>query len=176
MSQTPSGNSTIGTALSGNLRHYSKIDLPIPILICLALLYPIVKDLAADKEFSRDLLITMGPITLLLALLLICFLPVYYQIEASVLTIRAGFLRTSVPISQIVKVQPTWNILSAPALSLDRLEIKYSSDGILSKIAIISPKDKKKFITDLAQRDPDLIIQGDSVVLIRSPADAPTIQ
>ncbi len=176
MSQTPSGTSTIRTALSGNLRHYSKIDLPIPILICLALLYPIVKDLAADKEFSRDLLITMGPITLLLALLLICFLPVYYQIEASVLTIRAGFLRTGVPISQIVKVQPTWNILSAPALSLDRLEIKYSPDGILSKIAIISPKDKKKFITDLAQRDPDLIIQGDSVVLIRRPADAPTIQ
>lgn len=138
----------------------------------MALLYPIVDDLAADKELSPDLLITMGPITLLLALLLICFLPVYYQIEDPVLTIRAGFLRTRVPISQIMKVQSTWNLLSAPALSLDRLEIKYSPDGVIGKIALISPKDKKKFITDLAQCDPDFIIQGDGFVLIRRPADA----
>lgn len=142
----------------------------------MALLYPIVEDFAADKELSPGLLITMGPITLLLALLLVCFLPVYYQIEASVLTIRAGFLRRSVPISQITKVQPTWNLLSAPALSLDRLEIKYSPDGVLGEIALVSPIDKKKFITDLAQSDPDLIIQGDGSVLIRPRADTPTIR
>ncbi len=157
------------------MRHYSKIDLPIPILICLALLYPIVDDLATDMELNPDLLIIMGPVTLLLALLLVCFLPVYYQIEASVLTIRAGFLRTSVPISQITKVQPTWNLLSAPALSLDRLEIEYSPDGVLGEIALVSPKDKKKFITDLAQSDPDLTIQGDGSVLIRRRSDTPTI-
>ncbi|MDE2665986.1 MAG: PH domain-containing protein [Acidobacteriota bacterium] len=157
------------------MRHYSKIDLPIPILICMALLYPIVDDLAADMEFSPDLLIIMGPATLLLALLLVCFLPVYYQIEASVLIIRAGFLRTSVPISQITKVQPTWNLLSAPALSLDRLEIKYSPDGVLGEIALVSPKDKKKFIADLARSDPELIIQGDGSGLIRRRADTATI-
>ena len=158
------------------MRHYSKIDLLIPILICLALLYPVANDLAAGGELSSGLLITMGLVVVLLALLLICFLPVYYQIDASVLTIRAGFLRTSIPISQIMKVRPTWNPLSAPALSLDRLEIKYSPDGVLEEIALVSPKDKKKFITDLAQSDSDLIIQGDGSVLIRRRADTPPIR
>ena len=88
--------------------------------------------------------------------------PMYYRIDASVLTIRSGFSRTRIPISQILTVKPSWNPLSSPALSVDRLRIDN-----LATFILISPKNKKKFINALARQDPDLIVRDDGLACAR---------
>lgn len=59
------------------------------------------------------------------------------------LKVRSGFLyRKDIPIDSIRKIVETNNMISSPAVSLDRLEIFYNKfDSVL-----ISPKDKAGFI------------------------------
>ncbi|WP_134088266.1 PH domain-containing protein [Olivibacter sp. XZL3] len=81
------------------------------------------------------------------------FLTTYYVIDGNVLIIRSGLLyRTKVEIDSIRKVQETNNPISAPATSLDRLEIFYNRlDSI-----IVSPKDKQGFIEELLKQNPSV--------------------
>ncbi len=67
------------------------------------------------------------------------------------LIIKGGFLiRREIDISSIKKIKATSNPLSAPAFSLDRLEISYNKyDTIL-----ISPEDEEQFILQLKQFNP----------------------
>ena len=88
--------------------------------------------------------------------------PMYYQIDASVLTVRSGFTRTRIPISQILTIKPSWIPLSSSALSVDSLRIDY-----LATFIFISPKDKKSFINDLARQDPGLIVRDDGLACAR---------
>ena len=75
-----------------------------------------------------------------------------YTIEGNVLVIRCGPFRWRVPLDDIVGVSPTDDPSSAPACSLDRLEIRYRSyDTIL-----ISPEQREEFVTALRKRCPAL--------------------
>jgi hypothetical protein len=71
-----------------------------------------------------------------------------------------------VPLTDIYEVFPTNNAISSPALSLDRLHIKYRDHrfGV-----IISPVDKQAFVADLLSRCDHLAQQGDRLVEIRVP-------
>lgn len=81
------------------------------------------------------------------------FFTTYYSIEDKYLTVKSGFLiNCKIEISQIRKITETRSIISAPALSLDRIEIFYNKfDSI-----ILSPKDKDGFIAHLQQLNPGL--------------------
>ena len=81
-----------------------------------------------------------------IALTSIIFSKTYYTINGEILKIRSGFLyRKNIDIKSIRKISETGNPLSAPAISLDRLEIEYNKfDSVL-----ISPARKKDFIHDL---------------------------
>ncbi len=93
--------------------------------------------------------------------------PVYYEITASDLLIRSGWLKFQIPLSTIEMVQPTRNPLSAPAWSLDRLRIDYRKNDSV-RLALISPENKARFLNELVERVADLERQGDRVV--RRPA------
>lgn len=73
-------------------------------------------------------------------------LDTYYQITNDQLRIKSGFLvNKTIPIRSITHISETRNPMSAPALSLNRLEIKYNRfDRIL-----VSPRDRTGFIADL---------------------------
>jgi hypothetical protein len=79
-----------------------------------------------------------------------------YEITPSALIVHCGPLRTTVPLEAIVEVFPTHNPLSAPAPSLDRLEIKYRKKTGGTAFTLISPKDKEAFARDLASAAPQL--------------------
>ncbi|SFD63319.1 PH domain-containing protein [Flavobacterium phragmitis] len=70
------------------------------------------------------------------------FATTFYTIERDKLRIKCGFLIDfSIDIKNIKSISQTFNVLSSPALSLDRLEIMYGKyDSIL-----VSPKDKIRF-------------------------------
>ncbi|WP_231889917.1 PH domain-containing protein [Bacillus sp. SJS] len=76
-----------------------------------------------------------------------------YLIEGEKLTIRYGPFTNTIPIMEITSIRKTKNPFSAPALSLDRLEITY---GRWFDIAVVSPKEKQEFIKMLKQIQPDI--------------------
>ena len=67
-----------------------------------------------------------------------------YVIEGNSLVIRSGPFRWQIPIGEIDSVSPTNDPSSSPALSLDRLSIKYRRGEIL-----VSPRDKAAFVQAL---------------------------
>lgn len=79
-----------------------------------------------------------------------------YEIKNDELVIRCGFLRyQKIPIQTIRKITETNNPLSAPAFSLDRLEILYNKfDTVL-----ISPKNKKGFIVHLTKLNANIEVK-----------------
>lgn len=76
--------------------------------------------------------------------------PMRYGISSDELIIRHGVVRQRARLDKIVSVEPTRSPLSSPALSLDRLMI--STGPRLRDNVMISPADRDRFLTLLAQR------------------------
>ena len=72
----------------------------------------------------------------------------WYGIDDKELFVQCGPFRTSVPISNIRAIRPTRTGVSAPALSLDRLEVIHSTGTL-----VISPSDQVDFIRALKARN-----------------------
>jgi hypothetical protein len=98
------------------------------------------------------------------AVILMLAYPVFYEIKPSGLRIRSGlFIQYEIPLSSIETVRPTRNPLSAPAWSLDRLQIIYRKDG-RSTFALISPENKEFFLMELAGMAPHLQPERDELI------------
>ena len=69
----------------------------------------------------------------------------YYQVEENELKIRCGPFVWRVDRSSIHSIEPTRSPLSSPALSLNRLEIRYGDQRSI----MVSPASRTKFIEDL---------------------------
>ncbi|WP_431244615.1 PH domain-containing protein [Flavobacterium sp. P21] len=83
------------------------------------------------------------------------FLTTFYTIVGQKLKIKSGFLiNSTIDIQKIKRISETNSLLSAPALSIDRLEILYNkSDSI-----VISPKDKSGFFEAIKKINPEVEI------------------
>lgn len=100
------------------------------------------------------------------ALVLLLTYPLHYKITESKLIVRCGVMvRKEIPLLWIVEARSTRNPLSAPAWSLDRLQIDYIRDGGVSSL-LISPKDKLRFLRELAGSGAGLELRGERVVRI----------
>jgi hypothetical protein len=99
----------------------------------------------------------IGILIMLLTILFIIytFISIQYKIENNNLNIKCTILMNiDIEIKSIRKVTETYNPLSSPAASIDRIEIFYNKfDSIL-----ISPKLKKKFIKNLLEMNPNIEI------------------
>jgi hypothetical protein len=84
------------------------------------------------------------------ALFLGVVFPMRYGVDETHLIVRFGLCRQRVPLANITEVYPTRNPLSSPALSLDRLYVKYG-EGIFNAV-MISPAEKSGFLNELAKR------------------------
>jgi hypothetical protein len=88
-------------------------------------------------------------LTLPIALVAWIALTTRYTLTSDHLAIRSAFVNSSIPLRTIRSVRPTSTALSAPALSMDRLEITH--DG---GIAVISPDDRARFLAEIRVRCP----------------------
>lgn len=79
-----------------------------------------------------------------------------YKFDENTLTTRYGFIvHQKIPIEKIRKINETNNILSAPAFSLDRIEIWYNKfDSVM-----ISPRNKTAFIVHLTKVNPRIEVK-----------------
>ena len=136
----------------------SKIDLWLAFLILgsslLLILVPVWEWIYNDSSTTRILFISLLTIPGSILLLLI-FFNIKYSLSEDELFVKNGFSTQSIPLKDITHIIPTNSMLSAPALSLDRIEIKYKGGNI-----VISPKDKEGFYHAVQQRVPALKIDG----------------
>ncbi len=98
----------------------------------------------------RDPLTTTGIILgslAVVALLLSVLLNTSYTVDRGVLKARSGPLCWKVPLDQIQSVEMTRSALSSPALSLDRLRIRYGK----GRFILVSPADKSGFLRAIGQ-------------------------
>ena len=68
-----------------------------------------------------------------------------YTVTSDLLIVRSGPFIWRIPRSQIRAIQPSRSLLSSPALSLNRLEVRYGDE----KSILVSPADKDAFIESL---------------------------
>ena len=71
-----------------------------------------------------------------------------YRFTDADLLVRSGPFRWRVPLREITSVRPSRDLLSSPALSLDRLRIDYAKRSFI----LISPRERDEFLRDLESR------------------------
>lgn len=129
--------------------HRSKIDwwwgLP--------LLFPIFRSIQAIIEGDW-----LGYLVLLCVVLLVVFLSktTRYIINEDQLIVKSFWIvNEKIDISKIRKVEKSNSVLSSPALSLDRIAVRYNKfDEIY-----LSPQNKQLFFEDLLSVNPDIEIK-----------------
>ena len=92
--------------------------------------------------------------TIIIVLLATLFFGTKYVIEDGELLVYGGIYKKTIPIEQILSLRPSKNPLSAPAMSIDRIEITYNNS--FSEVILVSPKDKEEFVKMLLEINPNI--------------------
>lgn len=138
----------------------SKVDWWLAVLLTVAPSISVAA-LVGTVLAGDGVVIASGGVLLLVAVYFGLVLPMRYGIDDTHIVVRHGVVRQRIKLADITEVSPTRNPLSSPALSLDRIEIKFG-DGFF-KSAMISPAAKSDFLDELAQRT-GLTREGDRLV------------
>ncbi|MCK9494136.1 MAG: PH domain-containing protein [Dehalococcoidia bacterium] len=80
--------------------------------------------------------------------------PVYYEVDGETLLVRFGMIRSRTPLNDVVRIRRSRNLLSSPAMSLDRLQIDRRGGGFF----LLSPADKAGFIAAIREGNPNVTI------------------
>lgn len=99
--------------------------------------------------YLREPALSVIPVVVLLLYGAVGF-PMSYETASEKLIVRHGLCATRIPYSEIHTVYPIRNALSSPALSLDRVEIKYGQAGSV----LISPAKRLDFLKEMRTRVP----------------------
>lgn len=128
-------------------RFRSKVDWWIALLLiaCVFILLLTLGSFATQSTSLGQGLIFSGAMLAIIACLIWMSLGTYYSVDRKTLKIVAGPIRWKIPVSEIDSVEQTRSPISSPALSLDRLRIRYSG----AKSVMISPADKNGFMKAL---------------------------
>ena len=126
----------------------SKIDLWLVLMIAAAAVAAMASAVQVFKVAPSASFVAIAVAGVATGLPLWIFMSTRYTLTPSELRVRSGPFRWVVPLSEVHAVRPTRNPLSSPALSLDRLEIRYGRGRSL----LISPSDKAAFVQALQSR------------------------
>jgi len=132
-----------------NAIYKSKVDLWLMAVMGVAILVILASvAIAAFSQSLVEIVLTAICGTVSIAFLLWILLSTQYCIEGSTLRITSGPFRWKIPIDSIASVKATRSPLSAPALSLDRLEIRYGRN----RTVLVSPQDRTGFLQALGHQ------------------------
>lgn len=119
------------------------VGLGLPVLL-------IVRGLAEGRPMMGAAL----PLALLMAILPLSFIA--YDVTDRELVVRQGWLRWRMPLERIEVMKASRALCSAPALSLDRIEIRTDRGLWL----LVSPADRAGFIAAVRARVPRVRLEG----------------
>ncbi|MFC4219645.1 PH domain-containing protein [Flagellimonas marina] len=92
----------------------------------------------------------------ILLVVVLLFNSISYKIDDKNLVVKTFFwFKKEIPVDSITGIVETNTLISAPAASLDRLEVLYGK----YKSVIISPKDKMGFIEHLKLLSPSIVVK-----------------
>ncbi|WP_274308460.1 PH domain-containing protein [Solibacillus daqui] len=125
----------------------SKID------IWMAAMFIIVPTLMIYGVITEPDIISLVVTIAIIALLAILFFGTKYVIQDNKLIIYGGITKTNIDIAKIHSLRPSKNPFSAPAMSIDRIEITFDPD---MQMTLVSPKDKENFVKKLLEINPTI--------------------
>lgn len=126
-------------------KHFkSKIDRWIVLLLVVVIATEIVAIGTAAFQAGDPLALTGLILTAIavIALMIWLMLGTHYTVDRGILKIVSGPFRWKVTIDQITSVEAIKSLLSSPALSLDRIRIRYGK----KRRIMVSPADKAGFL------------------------------
>lgn len=130
----------------------SKVSYGLLTFVFLVFYVPLIPSLI-NGGFNKKSILFLLLLTSIFVFIAHLFLKTKYTINNHKLKIKCGlFSYKPIDIYEIKEVVKTKSIISSPAPSFDRIEIKY---GKFEEI-IISPKDKLNFVKDLITINPDI--------------------
>jgi len=131
-------------------QYKTKIPFGMLSLLSLVFIIPVVFELFYNGV-TEQFYVLSGIMIPTYAFVLHIFLMTDYRIEDNILEIKSGFLvHLKIDIAEIKEIRKTSSLMSSPAPSFDRIEIKY---GKYDEV-IISPKDKVTLAKDLTIINP----------------------
>ena len=129
----------------------SKVDIWMAIIF---ILVPISMIYGVITEPSAVLLLVTAFVIVLLCIL---FFGTKYVIEKEELIVYGGIYKKRIPIKQIRSLRPTKNPLSAPAMSIDRIEITFDPH---IQVILVSPKERELFVKKLLEINPSITVKS----------------
>lgn len=133
------------------MRHYSKIDLWIHLLIWGTILLSAIPIVLSE---SSDLMIMLTVFAPIIILMMVLLYQTYYIFEDDYLKVVVGGFPQKIYYTNIKSIRKTRNFLSSAALSADRIEIREKNKGFIRGTTYISPKNKDEFFEELRQHCP----------------------
>lgn len=135
--------------------YYSKVSFPLVGFIFLVFFGPLIQVGIKQGVDQSFVLVVLG-LVVFYGLILHMLYHTKYVIQGNQLKVFSGFIRFKpIDIHAIKKIEKTSNIISAPAASLDRIEVSYGRFDSL----IISPRDKAGFAQALLEINPDITVK-----------------
>ncbi len=127
----------------------SKIDWWVRLVLIAAVLTEIVVIGMIAVEGRDPVETTVVILVCILAIMLFAWVMfgTAYKVDRGILKITSGPFRWKVPIDQIHTVEATRSPLSSPALSMDRIRIRYGEN----RRVMVSPADKAGFLKAIGQ-------------------------
>lgn len=100
--------------------------------------------------------INLGVLAFITLFVIYLFATTRYIVNGNLLQVKSGFIvnKKKIEITTISKIEETYNPVSSPAASLDRLEVTYTGGSV-----IISPKDKRGFVAHMQSIKPDIVFK-----------------
>lgn len=134
-------------------RFRSKVDaiLVVPAVVGFGL--PV---LLVTRGLAEGRPLTGAIVPIVLLALTLPLLWISYELSDNELIVRQGWLRWRMPLARLRRLRATRSIFSAPALSLDRIEIQTDRGLWL----MVSPADKAGFITAIRTKAPAVALEG----------------
>ncbi|MEP5256177.1 MAG: PH domain-containing protein [Winogradskyella arenosi] len=131
---------------------YSKISYGLLTILFLVFYGSIIPIFLTDG-ISINIINLFVMVSLVYGFIVYLFFNTTYTITPQYLIIKCGFIRYKpIPIKNITSIAKSSNVISSPAASFDRIEIRY---GKFDEI-ILSPKNKSEFAAYLKQLNPKI--------------------
>ena len=135
--------------------YYSKVSFPLVGFIFLVIFGPLIH-VGIKQGVDQSFVFLLLGLVVFYGLILHMLYNTKYVIQGNQLKVFSGFIRFKpIDIQAIKKIEKTSNIISAPAASLDRIEVSYGRFDSL----IISPRDKAGFAQALLEINPDITVK-----------------
>ena len=128
----------------------SKIDVWLIVVLAVAIVVSLLAALTVVLSVRSPAAWAVAAFTAIIGagLPLWLLLSTHYTLGHGQLVVRSGPFKWRIPVAEITSITPTSNLLSSPALSLDRLRIDYGR----GKSVMISPRDKEQFVRDIGPK------------------------